>query len=194
LIVRRSLASAPVLGALCLIAAGCGNERTPVPSVTAPAVARAFHTVSYAHAGGVTLSVPESWTSRRVKAPLIGTVSSGSAMIALWRYPRTAALPSDHAALESALKALVTAARTRDPHLQLIRSAITKADGKPAVEVDVVEHIGTEVRRVRSVHVYAAGAEVVLEEYSPPSMFHSVDHTVFSPVRRSLRLVSSPAA
>jgi hypothetical protein len=191
---RRSLIGAPVLGALCMIAAGCGNGRTPVPSATLPAMPHAFHTVSYAHEGGLSLSVPENWTTRAVKPPLIGTVSSGAAMIALWRYPRTATLPSDHASLEDALKALLAAARSRDPHLQLIRSAVTKADGKPAVEVDVIEHIGAQVRRVRSVHVYVDGAEVVLEEYSPPSMFHGVDHTVFSPVRRSLRLPSAPAA
>jgi hypothetical protein len=191
---RRSLVGAPVLGALCVVAAGCGNSRTPVPSATAPAAPRAFHTVSYAQADGVRITVPENWTSRSVKAPLIGTVSSGSAMIALWRYRRTATLPSDRASLEGALKALVAAARARDPHLQLIRSAITKADGRPAVEVDVIERVGEQVRRVRSVHVYSDGTEVVLEEYSPPAMFHTVDHTVFSPVRRSLRLPASPAA
>jgi hypothetical protein len=187
-------ASALILGALCAIVAGCGNARTPVPNAAVPAAPHAFHTVSYAHSGGMSLSVPEDWTSRPVKGPLLGTVSSGAAMITLWRYPRTATLPSDQASLESALKALIAAARTRDPHLQVIRSAITKASGKPAVEVDVIEHVGAQVRRVRSVHIYVDGAEVVLEEYSPPSMFHSVDHTVFSPVRRSLRLPASPAA
>jgi len=44
------------------------------------------------------------------------------------------------------------------------------------------------------VHVYADGAELVLEEYAPEAMFSGVDHSVFSPVRRSLQLVGAPAA
>src|SRR5690242_7588703 len=103
----RSLLSAPVLGALCLVAAGCGNSRTPVPSATIPASPHAFHTVRYDHAGAVSLSVPRNWSATHLKAPLLGTVSSGSAMIALWRYHRTATLPSDHSSLAAALKALV---------------------------------------------------------------------------------------
>jgi hypothetical protein len=51
--------------------------------------------------------------------------------------------------------------------------------------------VGGQLRRVRSLLVYLAGAEVVLEEYAPPAAFHSVDHLVFSPVRRSLRLLSA---
>jgi hypothetical protein len=42
---------------------------------------------------------------------------------------------------------------------------------------------------VRSTHVYVPGAEYVLDEYAPPAMFHAVDHAVFSPIKRSLRLV-----
>jgi hypothetical protein len=43
-------------------------------------------------------------------------------------------------------------------------------------------------------HVYLPGAEVVLEEYAPPALFHRIDHAVFSPVKRSLRLTVPGAA
>jgi len=49
-----------------------------------------------------------------------------------------------------------------------------------------------QARRVRSVHVFFGGAEYVIDEYAALRYFHTVDHSVFSPVKRSLRL--SPVA
>lgn len=187
---RRGIVAA--LCALPLAAAGCGNSRTPVLDTTVPAAPHAFHTLSYGGSAAVTVAVPKNWISTRSKAPLIGTIRSGPATIALWRYQRAQPVAMDPASLAHALKALEDAARTRDPELHVIRAAVTKADGRPAVEFDVIERIGAEVRRVRSVHVYNGATEVVLEEMAPPSLFHAVDHTVFSPVRRSLHL--PPAA
>jgi hypothetical protein len=138
--------------------------------------------------------VPDNWANTRSRAPLLGTVSSGSAVIALWRYPRTEALPGDPTALATARTALIAAARSHDPGLRLIRSTVTRAAGAPAIELDAIEQISGQLRRVRSVHVYEGGVELVLEEYAPPSIFHDVDHSVFSPVRRSLTLVQAPAA
>jgi hypothetical protein len=34
----------------------------------------------------------------------------------------------------------------------------------------------------------------VLDEYAPPTAFHTVDHDVFSPLKRSLRLFPAGAA
>jgi hypothetical protein len=186
---------AGVAAVLSLIAlSACGNSRTPVPSFTVPAAPQTFHTVSYQRRAGVTLRVPDNWASTRSQAPLIGTISSGSAVISLWRYPRSEPLPGDRPALAAALTALISAARARDPALRVVRSAVTRAAGAPAVELDVVERIAGQLRRVRSVHVYADGSELVLEEYAPDAIFHGVDHSVFSPVRRSLELVRAPAA
>jgi hypothetical protein len=42
---------------------------------------------------------------------------------------------------------------------------------------------------VRSVHVYGPTSEVVLDAYAPPASFHPLDHAVFSPVKRSLRVL-----
>jgi hypothetical protein len=182
------------MGLSLLALAGCGNSRTPVPSVITPAAPKAFHTLSYQRRAGVKLTVPDNWDATSLGAPLIGTVSSGSAVIALWRYPLSEPAPAGRPALAAALGSLVSAARARDPALQVLRSAVTRAAGAPAVELDVIERIGGQLRRVRSVHVYAGDSELVLEEYAPAAIFSGVDHSVFSPVRRSLVLVRAPAA
>jgi hypothetical protein len=36
--------------------------------------------------------------------------------------------------------------------------------------------------------LFADGAELVLDVYAPVRDFHSVDHAVFSPLKRSLQL------
>jgi hypothetical protein len=74
----------------------------------------------------------------------------------------------------------------------VIRSSVIRAGGSGAIELDAVEQIAGQLRRVRSVHVFADRAEIVLEEYAPTGLFHSVDHEVFSPLRQSLTV--SPAA
>jgi hypothetical protein len=120
--------------------------------------------------------------------------SSGPATIALWRYRAATPEPVGSVGLGAARAALLGAARARQPKLQLIRSAIVEVDGHGAVELDTIQTLNGQLRRVRSMHVYLPGGELVLEEYAPPSLFHSVDHTVFSPVKRSLRLLTARTA
>jgi hypothetical protein len=73
----------------------------------------------------------------------------------------------------------------------LIRASVGLVDGYPAIELDAFERINGRPRRVRSTHVFTGSSEVVLDEYAPAALFHSVDHAVFSPLKRSLHL--SPA-
>ena len=82
--------------------------------------------------------------------------------------------------------------RARRTTVRVIRSRVVRAGRSGAIELDAIERIAGQIRRVRSVHVYAAGAEIVLEEYAPTALFHSVDHEVFSPLTQSLTV--SPAA
>jgi len=63
--------------------------------------------------------------------------------------------------------------------------------GYPAIELDAFEQLKGSPRRVRSTHVFTGTSEVVLDEYAPTAIFHSVDHAVFSPLKRSLRLTSA---
>jgi hypothetical protein len=174
---------------LCTAAAllgGCGNSRTPVPSLTAPATPHGLQTVRYRGAG-FQFRAPANWTVATESGPLITVVSSGAAVVAVWRYlrlqppPTAGAMPRERAAL-------ITAARRRDRGLSLIRSRLVMVGKAPAIELDSIQRLGGALRRVRSLHVFVPGAELVLEQYAPVNIFHAIDHTVFSPLKRSLRL------
>jgi hypothetical protein len=167
--------------------AGCGNARTPVPVVTGTAAPSAFRALGYPQAG-VSLSAPANWAVESKSAPLVATISSGPAVVALWRYPRGTQFPAGAAALRAAMNRLIAVAKARDATLQLIRARTETVDGLPAAEIDAFEQVGGQPRRVRSTHIFVPGAELVLDEYAPAAIFHAVDHAVFSPVKRSLRL------
>ncbi len=177
------------LGALVL--AGCGNSRTPVPPVSAPARPGGAQTLSYP-AAGVRFTAPSNWAAVPQHSPLVAVVTSGQAVVAVWRYADAAPAPSTPTALAAARDRLIGAARARDPRLKLIRVSTTRADDVPEIELDAIEHIGGRTRRVRSTHLFAYGAEIVLDEYAPPNLFGAVDRQVFIPLRGSL--VLSPAA
>ena len=169
---------------------GCGNSRTPVPSLLRPAPPDGFRTLRYP-AAGVTLRVPGNWTVIGERPPLITVIASGGAVVALWRYPRSEPLPTTFGQLARARRRLLAAARARQPALRVIRSRALRIDHLPAIELDAFERVGGMLRRVRSTHVFVMGAEIVLEEYSPVALFHRLDHAVFSPVRKSLLMSPS---
>jgi hypothetical protein len=179
--------------ALAAAIAGCGNSRTPVPDLSRPAAPAAFVRLDWRKAN-VSLRVPGNWTVRGEQAPLVAVVSSGPAIIAVWSHPRGAPAPVGAAALGRARRDLVAAAKRSDPRLRLIRASVTTVRALPAIELDAFEQIGGQTRRVRSTHAFTATSELVLDEYAPPAVFHTVDHAVFSPVKRSLRLLTSSSA
>jgi hypothetical protein len=186
-LVRATIALACPL----VLLASCGDSRTPVPDLTRPASAGVFRTLGYP-AAGLVVRAPSSWSVVGRRAPLIATISSGPAVVALWRFRHETASPATAAALGRARVALIAAARRRDHGLRLIRASTATVGRLPAIELDAIERIRGEVRRVRSTHVFTSGAEIVLDEYAPPSLFPAVDRAVFSPVKRSLRM--SPVA
>lgn len=192
-VLRRSaqillIALAVVLG---LALAGCGSTRPAVPSVTAIEPWLGVRTVSVP-AAGVHFIAPADWAYSPASAPLVASFSSGRATVAVWRYPRTEPLPGNAAAIQLARQNLISAIRSRDPHVHLIRARLLFFARLPAVELAAIEHVNGYLRRVRSIHVYAYGAETVIDEYAPPADFHTVDRLVFTPLGRSLRL--TPAA
>jgi hypothetical protein len=189
-VVRRAAVS---LAFSLALLAGCGNSRTQPPDLSRSAAPHGTRTVEFA-AAGVSFRAPRNWGTVPGQSPLVATVGSGRAIVSLWRYPRSELLPSNAAALDGARLRLIDAARARDPRLRLIRARVMTVDGAPAIELDAFEHIASFERRVRSVHVYAFGAELVLDEYAPADVFRAVDHQVFSPLKRSLRLFPAAAA
>lgn len=166
---------------------GCGNTRTPAPDVAKPLVGGVAHKYTFP-AAGVSFSVPAGWFLQRGTAPLVAAIGSGDATIAIWRYPRTEPLPVTPASLAHAQRELIKAAKARDSHLRVLHASSGTINGTRAVILSGTERVAGRLRRVRSTHLYAYGAEVVLDTYAPPSDFHAVDHSVFSPLGRSLKL------
>ncbi|HEX3831670.1 MAG TPA: hypothetical protein VHW04_06840 [Solirubrobacteraceae bacterium] len=183
----KPLLTAAVAGCLVLLA-GCGNSRTPVPNIDRPAPPAGFRKLTIGSAG-ISLITPRNWTVSNQTAPLVLTVNSGPAVVALWRLPRSAAPPAGRAGVAATRRALLAAVRRRDRTVAELHAASTRVDGAPAIRLDARERIAGQLRQVTSTHVYVNGAELVLDEYAPPGQFASVARSVFSPVRRSLTLV-----
>jgi hypothetical protein len=184
-----ALAVAPAAAGLT----GCGDARTRPHDPAAPLAPHGVQNFLY-QSDGIFMQAPVDWYTATGQAPLVASSSSGDATAAIWRYPRAEPLPATPAALLAARDRLVQAARARDPRLRLIRARVTGFRGAPAIELAAVEHIAGHVRRVRSLHVFTRGEEVVLDMYAPPSIFHRVDHLVFSPLGRSLRIFAPAPA
>jgi hypothetical protein len=174
--------------ACVLVVAGCGNQQQKPPVVGAPArVTGAMESQSFAPAG-VQFLAPADWHVQAGQAPLVATVQSGTAQIAVWRYPRTEPLPSTAAQLTQARDLLLKAAKARDTTFKEAQTAITRLGGHPAIQVRATETVGGQSRTVRSTHVYAFGAEVVVDAFAPAAVFGQVDQEAFRPLVRSLKL------
>jgi hypothetical protein len=171
-----------------VLVAGCGNSRTAVPDVNRPAPPAGFRKLTVGSAG-ISLITPRNWTVSSQTAPLVLTLNSGPAVVALWRLPRTAPPPADRAELAGARRALIAAVRRREHSISHLHATATRVDGARAIRLDAREWIAGRIRRVTSTHVYVDGAELVLDEYAPPGQFAAVARSVFAPVRRSLTLL-----
>lgn len=181
---RRELS---LICAASVLAAGCGNQQSAAPDVTTPAQATG-RTPAYFDRQGVRFSAPGGWHLRAGAAPLVATVQSGTASIAVWRYPRAETLPGTRAELAQARDTLLAAARARDTTFRQATVAITRIGTHPAIQVRGTETVSGQPRTVRSTHVYAFGAEVVVDAFAPADVFRRVDRDAFGPLLRSLRV------
>lgn len=185
---RRPRPSLVVLAAvLALLPAGCGNERTPTLEIGGPGARLGDNPLDDATAG-YRLVAPAGWTVAAGEAPVVSTISSGTAIVSILRYPRSEPLPKDRASLDRALKDLLAAAKARDTSFTPLASARARVDGRPAVEVRATQTVAGLPRTVRSVHVYAFGAELVIDMYAPGDIFKRVDETYFRPLLQSIEL------
>ena len=182
---RRALV--PISLAVVLAAAGCGNDKTKPPAVTQPSGAFGWITVSMPE-HGVSFERPKEWHYTPGKAPLLATLTSGEATIALWRYPRTEPLPETTEQLDVARDALVGAAKERDKTFTASKAKSTRAAHHPAVVIVADETVAGHPRTVRSTHVYGNGGEVVVDAFAPPNVFPMLEDPIFRHVVRSLRV------
>jgi hypothetical protein len=186
---RLPLAATLTLLALGVLG-GCGTSRAPVPDLSSVQPAGGVRAVAYLH-DRLLFNAPAHWAVQTGSAPLVVTLGSGPALIAIWRFRRSLSqpLPADIAAQKRALSGLIDAARARDPTFRVIASAVIVLNGVPGVELDALETISGRVRRVRSTHLYANHSELVVDEYAPQALFHGVDRQIFSPLLHSVRLI-----
>jgi hypothetical protein len=187
--VRRPLAL--ICLSLAVALPGCGNKRTQPPKVTTPSAVSAWITVSLPRQA-VTFERPKEWQFAPGTGPLLATMTSAGATVAVWRYPRTEALPTTPAQLASARDALVAAAKTRDKTFAVTKAKGTRAAHHPAVVIIARETVAGRLRTVRSTHVYADGGEVVVDAFAPPAQYPQLEDPVFRRIVRSLR-VSKPS-
>lgn len=180
--------------AAALVAGGCGSEPQRPPDVGTPGPPGELAALDLPQQG-VKLVVPSAWkaTPGVADGSLLATYTSGRATIAVWRYPRTEPLPRTKADLEATRDSLIAATKARDPQFSVSSSRILRGSSRRGVEL-----IGTGTnsgfpRRVRSLHLFGGGSEVVLDQYTTPDAFGAVDGDVFRDVAASLR-VTDPSA
>jgi hypothetical protein len=176
-----------------LVASGCGTRRAATPDVATPRAPAPRHAEFFPTAG-VRFRAPQNWRTQAGTAPLVATVASGQAIVAVWRYPRTEILPTTKTALRQARVRLMRQARKRDAHLRVVGSRVSKVDHQPAIELVAQEVVAGQIRLVRSTHVFGHGAEIVVDAYAPPATFPAVNQAVFAPLIASLRLAAPKAA
>ena len=170
-----------------LAAAGCGRDRLATPDPARPFSNGQKATLEFPEAG-VTFRAPADWQFATGASPLVASTASGSATIAVWRYLRSEELPREDAALDDAQANLLSASRGRDPSFKETSTRRTKIDGAPAIQVVGDETVAGRPRRVRSTHVFAKGAEFVIDQYAAPDVFEAADRLVFLPLLRSLKI------
>ena len=178
--------------ASAFVAAGCGDARRSPPDPTT--IGKPFGLIQTAFPkAGMSIQVPKEWRKADGTAPLVVTMQAGSATVAVWRYPRTEPLPADHASLVAAKSALVAAVVQRDPTFSLAKAKLLHVGNAKAIEITGTGSIAGLKRHLRSTHVYAAGAEFVVDAYAPLDQFARVDREVFAPVTKSLTIGKAPA-
>jgi hypothetical protein len=179
--------------AVPLALAGCGNERTPAPDTATPLTPQGSALVRYPQAG-VRFATPGRWDRAAGQAPLVATVTSGRATVAVWRFPRAEPLPSSAQDLRRARRTLLAAARARDPSFRSQRITSRRVGDLRAIEVRGTGTVEGQARAVRSLHVYGFDGEVVVDALAPPDQFGRVDREVFGPLLRSVRLSAPQGA
>lgn len=182
---RRSAPLVLTAAALVAALAGCGGASNDDTATTAARATGAFPKA------GIAFTPPADWNVDAGSGHLVATTQAGQATVAVWRYPRDETLPKSKLELQAARDALLQASTKRDASFEKIKTAATTVAGEPAVQIRAREHIAGQPRTVRSTHIYAHGAEYVIDAYADADSFRQVDAQVFRPLLRSVH-VSAP--
>jgi hypothetical protein len=176
----------PFCLAICAAAtlSACGNSRVTPPDVAAPQPPQGTHLASYPRSG-VSVVIPDNWRAEEGASPLVTSIASGTATVAIWRYRRTEPLPHSAGAFRRAKRELVRAAQKRDRTLRVETAKVLRFRGRPALQIVGVETVAGVRRMVRSTHVFRDRSEVVVEALAPPAAFGGLERTVFDPSLRS---------
>jgi hypothetical protein len=180
---RRALTLALTATAVAALATGCGGDSSNTPTTAVKADAGGSYP-----AHGIRFTPPAGWNVDQGKGALVATVQAGQSTVAVWRYERGQKLPKTKAELKAARDALLGASRRHDDKFREIKTAPTTIAGRPAVQIRARETIAGQMRTVRSTHIYANGAEIVVDAYSDADSFRRVDADVFRPLLRSLKI------
>jgi hypothetical protein len=168
--------------------AGCGNTRIKLGSRSPDPVLRELTAARPLPNTGIVIARPGGWSTSSGRNPLVVQYQSSQAVIAIWSYKRVEPLPSTPGQLDRARRALIKASQARDRTMKVISSKTLKVGGLPAAEVLADVRVADAARRVRSLHVFGRGSEVVVDAYAPKAGFDRVDRAVFQPLGRTLRL------
>ncbi len=175
-----------MLIALALGATACGNDGPTAPDLSA--LGKPGKTAEFKSGdGSLRFRHPKSWVVAGGQAPQVATLASGSALAAIYAYPRED-LGTDPAAVEASRKRIIASLEVRAPGFLLQGSEITRVDGSPAVEIRGRGLVGGTVVRTRSVHVYKDATEWVIDAYARPASFRAANRIAFEPLLRTARL------
>lgn len=176
--------------ALLPLLMGCGNERsrpTGLAQLGGPIDFVSFSSPS----GEVSFGRPSSWTVTSGKPPEVAEMSSGSAVAAIYSYPRSD-LPHDDAGVEASRRRLLQSLHRRAPSFQVEGSRVFEVDDAPAVEIVGRGRIEGHPVRTRSVHVYKGMAEYVIDAYARPRYFERANTIAFEPLLATISLSGLP--
>lgn len=181
--VRRLLLTSAVV--LCSALSACGDGPTAEPNAGRPNLDPSGEPVALA--GGGSIDVPASWdiTPGPAGGPELLRATSGQGAIVVWRYPRSEPLPSTRRDLRNARRNLREAILVRDPTFK-VTAAILRDGDDPGVEIAGTDTLAGARRAIRSLHIYSAGNETVVDCIGPLSDAQQFNTTICVPVLESL--------
>jgi hypothetical protein len=182
--VRTGIPFLAACAATALLAGGCGNDRAEPPDLDQLG---AGGEITRFEGPAVGFRYPQSWLAIESEPPRYAQLSSGSALVVVYGYPRSD-LATDSASVEASRRRLISSLRRRAPGFLVLRSEIGEVDDAPAVEIRGRGLVAGEPVETRAVHVYKPGVEWVIDAYAGPKQFAQANRIAFEPLLESIEL------